>query len=203
MTTVPQGELFRARTHIRPNRANNVAHGTRKHGDVETNNTTARPNKEPLKPPSPLHPKSAPKTPFSTRKGDGGFNPTRAPASKGDKGFRQPSYLADRARPQCPRALKLCPAPPFHTWPLSPARGPDDLHLGPMTCTRATLPRRMLRGLRAYQGVNAHVQGLTCEQHATTGTVVPKTQTTSPTTPRFQRFSPRWSALWALHHLKP
>ena len=95
------------------------------------------PNKDTLKPPSPLHPKSAPKTPFSTRKGDGGFNPTRAPASKGDKGFRQPSYLADRARPQCPRALKLCPAPPFHTWPLSLVRGPDDLHLVPMIRTWA------------------------------------------------------------------
>ena len=43
MTTVPQGELFRARTHMRTSRANNVAHRTRKHGDVETNNTTAHP----------------------------------------------------------------------------------------------------------------------------------------------------------------
>ena len=43
MTTVPQGELFRARTHMRTSRANNIAHRTRKHGDVETNNTTARP----------------------------------------------------------------------------------------------------------------------------------------------------------------
>ena len=38
-----QGELFRARTHIRPSRATNTAHSTQKHGDVETNNTTARP----------------------------------------------------------------------------------------------------------------------------------------------------------------
>jgi len=36
-----------------------------------------------------------------------------------------------------------------------------------------------------------------------TGTDVPKTQTTSPITARFQRFSPRWSALWAWHHLEP
>ena len=57
-----------------------------------------------------------------------------------------------------------------------------------MRCAWAPSPRRMLRGLRAYQGVNAHVQGLTCEQHATTGTVVPKTQTTSPVTPRFSAF---------------
>ena len=33
-------------------------------------------------------------------------------------------------------------------------------------------------------------------------TVVPKTQTTSPTTPHFQRFSPKWSAFWAPHHPK-
>ena len=38
-----QGELFRARTHIRPSRATNTAHSTQKHGDIETNNTTARP----------------------------------------------------------------------------------------------------------------------------------------------------------------
>ena len=33
-------------------------------------------------------------------------------------------------------------------------------------------------------------------------TFVPKTQTTSPTTARFQRFSPRWSVFWAPHHPK-
>ena len=33
--------------------------------------------------------------------------------------------------------------------------------------------------------------------------VVPKTQTTSPTTAHFQRFSPRWSALLAPHHHEP
>ena len=38
-----QGELFRARTHIRPSRAKNIAHSTQNHGDVETNTTTARP----------------------------------------------------------------------------------------------------------------------------------------------------------------
>ena len=43
MTTVPQGELFRARTHIRPISAKNVAHEARQHSDVETNNTTAHP----------------------------------------------------------------------------------------------------------------------------------------------------------------
>ena len=38
-----QGELFRARTHTRPSKAKNIAHRTQKHGDGETNNTTARP----------------------------------------------------------------------------------------------------------------------------------------------------------------
>ena len=33
-------------------------------------------------------------------------------------------------------------------------------------------------------------------------TTAPKTQTTSPTTPHFQRFSPKWSAIWAPHRLK-
>ena len=38
-----QGELFRAHAHIRPNRENFFAHKARQHGDVETTNTTARP----------------------------------------------------------------------------------------------------------------------------------------------------------------
>ena len=38
-----QGELFRARTHIRPSRANFFAHEERQRGDFETDNTTARP----------------------------------------------------------------------------------------------------------------------------------------------------------------
>ena len=35
------------------------------------------------------------------------------------------------------------------------------------------------------------------------GTVVPKTQTTSPTTAHFHHFSPRWSVLWAPHQHEP
>ena len=68
-------------------------------------------NKGPLKPPSPLRPKTAPKHPFLTRKGDdgfsygstcarkgdGGFNPTQTQARKGDSGFRQPGRLVGRA----------------------------------------------------------------------------------------------------------
>ena len=41
MTTVPLGEFFRARTHIRPGRATNVAHEARQHGDIETAITSA------------------------------------------------------------------------------------------------------------------------------------------------------------------
>ena len=37
----------------------------RQRGDIETNNTTARPNKGPVKPASPLHPENALKTPIS------------------------------------------------------------------------------------------------------------------------------------------
>ena len=38
-----QGELFRAHAHIKPRRANFFAHEARQRGDVETNNTNARP----------------------------------------------------------------------------------------------------------------------------------------------------------------
>ena len=51
--------------------------------------TTPRlaPKQQPLKPTAPLRPATAPKRPFPTRKGDGGFNPTQVQASKGDTGF--------------------------------------------------------------------------------------------------------------------
>ena len=61
------------------------------------------------------------------------------------------------------------------------------------TCARAAPPRCTSGGLRAYQRVTVHVQGLACEQHTAPDTVAPKTQTTSPATARFQRSSPRWS----------
>ena len=44
------------------------------------------------------------KRPFRAHKGDDGFNPTHGRASKGDRGFRQPAQLADRARRRCPWA---------------------------------------------------------------------------------------------------
>ena len=77
-------------------------------------------------------------------------------------------------------------------------RGRCNSHVGPMVCTWAAPPTRMSSGLRAHQGVCTHNQGLTCEQHTTTDTVAPKMQTTSQLAARIQRFSPRWSAFWAL-----
>ena len=47
-----------------------------------------------------------------------------------------------------------------------------------------------------------HIAGLHANTHTMPGTVAPKTQTTSPLAARCQRFSPRWSAIWAPHRLK-
>ena len=107
------GELLRARTHT-PGRAGRTMSrtGRRNMATVKPTTPPLTPNKGPMKPASPLHPKNTPKHPFLTRKGDGGF--------------RQPGHLADRARPRRPRALKPCPAPPFHTWTSDP-------HVNPMT----------------------------------------------------------------------
>ena len=44
-------------------------------------------------------------SPFRARKGDAGFTPTQIPASKGDKGCRQPGHLIDRAWLRCPWAV--------------------------------------------------------------------------------------------------
>ena len=137
------------------------------------------PNKGPLKPPSPLHPKNAPKTPISHPQRRWRFQSHTGTSEQRRRWF-QTTGPPGRPRigpPIRTRALKLCPAPPFHTWPLSPAPGPSHPHVGPMTCTRAAPPRRMLRGLRAYQGVNAHVQWLTCEQLAEIDTESAKVQT--------------------------
>ena len=57
-----------------------------------------------------------------------------------------------------------------------------------MRCAWATLPTCTSRGLRAYQRVNAHVQGFAYKRHTTRDTTAPKTQTTSPTTPRLSAF---------------
>ena len=61
----------------------------------------------------------------------------------------------------------------------------------------------------AYREVDVRIKGLprifsgSRVLHARPGAVVPRSQTTSPTTPDCQRFSPRWSALWAPHQPKP
>ena len=49
-----------------------------------------------------------------------------------------------------------------------------------MTCAWAALPTCRSRGLRAYLGVNAHVQGLACEQHTMPGAVAPKARAQAP-----------------------
>ena len=54
--------------------------------------------------------------------------------------------------------------------------------------TWAAPPTRISRGWRAYQGVNAHIQRFACERHTRPGIAATKTQDTSPTTPRCQRF---------------
>ena len=82
---------------------------------------------------------------------------------------------------------------------LSSARWPDDPHAGPMTCTWAPPPRRMSRGLRAYQRVNAHVQGFVCEQRAEIDTESAKVQTHCLKLTDFRLFSPNGSAVWRAH----
>ena len=59
------GELFRARTHARPSRAKNFAHSAHKHGDDETDDTTARPQQGTAETGSTSAPKNCTKTPIS------------------------------------------------------------------------------------------------------------------------------------------
>ena len=79
------------------------------------------------------------------------------------------------------------------------ACGPSHPHVGPMTCTWAPPPRRMSRGLRAYQRVNAHVQGFAREQRAEIDTESAKVQTHCLKLTDFRLFSPNGSAVWRAH----
>ena len=83
------------------------------------------------------------------------------------------------------------------------ARGPSNPHVNPTICAWAAPPRCISSGLRAHQGVNAHIQGFAYAQSTMPDIVAPKTQTTLPLVAHFQRFSPRWSAVWAPHDLEP
>ena len=61
------------------------------------------------------------------------------------------------------------------------ARGPANASLG-------SPPTRTSRGLRAYQGVDAHIQLFACELHARPGTVVPNMQNALAATARCRHF---------------
>ena len=84
------------------------------------------------------------------------------------------------------------------------ARGPDNPHVSPIGGGLGRLPTMPPIGFScALKGSCCQQRGPAASTATTTDTTAPKTQTTSPTTPDFRRFSPRWSALWAPHHLKP
>ena len=151
---------------------------------------TKRGNMATLKPASPLRPKTALKTPISHPQRRWRFQTTGPPGRQ--------SQAEAPAGPEAMSSPAISHLVPFtRTWARWHARGPLIPHVNPIICAWAAPPTRISRGGRAHQRVNAHVQRLACEQHSTTGTVVPKAQTTSPTATRFHRFSSRWSALWA------
>ena len=110
----------------------------------------------------------------------------------------------------CERILRtraLQPArSPDRWWP-KPGRwtpGPIDAHVNPIGGGLGRLPTMPPIGFScAWKGSCCQRRGLAASMATTTDTLVPKTQTTSPITLRFQRFSSRWSALWAPQHLKP
>ena len=92
-----------------------------------------------------------------------------------------PQFLSSSNTASTPARRDRASARPY-------ARGPFHSHVNPMRCAWATLPTCTSRGLCAYQRVNAHVQGFAYKRHTTRDTTAPKTQTTSPTTPRFSTF---------------
>ena len=105
------------------------------------------------------------------------------------------SRIACETAPRmCARRTRGPDSPPPDRWaayPRAPAR----------TRARSCVPGQ--RRPCAYREVDVRIKGLprifsgSRVLHARPGAVVPRSQTTSPTTPDCQRFSPRWSALWA------
>ena len=137
-------------------------------------------NKGPMKPPSPLHPKSAAKTPISHPQRRWRFQLAHLTGPQRRRRFqttRPPGRQSQAAAPAGPEAMSspaISHLVPFtRTWARWHARGPLIPHVNPMTCAWAAPPTCRSRGLRAHQRVNAHVQGLACEQHSTTGTIPP------------------------------
>ena len=91
-------------------------------------------------------------------------------------------------------------------WRLGPGRwrpGSLHVHVNPMGGGLGALPTMPPIGFSCALTGYCACSGFAREQHARPGAVVPTSQTTSPTTPDCQRFSPRWSALWAPHQPKP
>ena len=77
----------------------------RRKGDIETDDASARPQHGTTETGITTAPTNCTKNaPFLTRKGDGGFNPTQAQASKGDDGFRPPAHLTCSTQTRRPRA---------------------------------------------------------------------------------------------------
>ena len=111
--------------------------------------------------------------------------------------------------PSCPRRhgerRDDCePSGPFSvSMNASCSRGPFNSHDNPIGGCLGRPPAMPPIGFScALKGSCCQQTGPAASTATTTDTLVPKTQTTSTTTPDFHRFSPRWSALWAPQHLK-
>ena len=143
------GELFRAYTTKHRRRATNIAHSMQKHGDIETNNTTAHPQQGTTKTAITSAPKKCTKNAH--------FPPAKAMA------------VSIPHRHQQAKATMV--SNHRATWPTGPGRsagGPFRAHVNPMTCAWAVPPTLRIAGLRAILRVTAHHSGFTCEQHTTT-----------------------------------
>ena len=165
-------------------------------------------NKGPMKPASPLRPKNTPKTPNSHPQRRWRFQLAHLTGPQRRRRFqttRPPGRQGQAAAHAGPETMSG-PAishldPPTRTLTRWHARGPLIPHVNPMRCAWAAPPTRRLRGLRAYLGVNAHVQRFACEQHTAIDTESAKVQTHCFRMTDFRRLIPNGSALWRTHHL--
>ena len=114
-----QGELFRARTHIMPGRAKNIAHEARQHGDVETNNATARPQQGTTETTIASAPEKRRKNAY--------FSPAKAMAVSPSPPHRPAKAMAVSLQHRHQRVKATMVSDNRATWPTGPgrrARGP-------------------------------------------------------------------------------
>ena len=118
-------------------------------------------NKGPMKPASPLHPKNTPKTPISHPQRRWRFQLPHLTGPQRRRWFQTTRPPDRQGQAAAPAGLEAMSGPAISHLALQPARGPNDLHLGPTTRTLTRCHARGHRRPHAHLRVNVRIKGST------------------------------------------